>query len=557
MRFSVKTSLIAVIALLVTSMLVQGWFAFSSMRVIYADQEEIAENWLPSVRALGEIKSAVTRLRVRAARHLMVADPAEKTKIDGQLVEMSSKIDQSFAAYEKLISSEEERGIWRAFHTAWTAYLGEQRKALEVSRTDAAAAAKIYEVSVKEFNAAIAELDRDIELNNKGAAAAVVHADANYTAARWRLGILSGLALFVAVGSIGFVVFGVTSPLTALTDAMRAVSQGRLDTAIPSTDRSNEIGDMARTLVVFRDGLADNERMRADQNRRDAEAAERLARERREIADRFMSTMGALAETFVRSSGEVADAARNLSSSAEETSRQAQSVSHAAEEASTNVQTVAASTEELAASVREINEQVGRSTRVADTAAREAAATEDNIRSLSQAAEKIGDVVNLIRDIAGQTNLLALNATIEAARAGESGKGFAVVASEVKQLAAQTARATDDIALKIGEIQSATNETVTSISRIVGTIGSIREMTSSIAGAVEQQGAATQEISGNTQRAAEGTEHVTGNISGVGRAAEMTGSAATQLMSLSSELSSSADELTREVEHFVRTLRSA
>ena len=207
--------------------------------------------------------------------------------------------------------------------------------------------------------------------------------------------------------------------------------------------------------------------------------------------------------------------------------------------------------------MREINGQVVHSSSIASTAADEAASTEANIRSLSEAAEKIGDVVNLIRDIAGQTNLLALNATIEAARAGEAGKGFAVVASEVKQLASQTAKATDDIAAKVGEIQTATADTVESIRRIVGTIGSIREMSSSIASAVEQQGAATREIASNTTRAAQGAGHVTDNISGVGHAAEMTGTAATQLMGLSSNLSSQADSLTQEVETFVRTLRSA
>jgi methyl-accepting chemotaxis protein len=178
------------------------------------------------------------------------------------------------------------------------------------------------------------------------------------------------------------------------------------------------------------------------------------------------------------------------------------------------------------------------------------------VKALSEAATKIGEVVDLINNIAGQTNLLALNATIEAARAGEAGRGFAVVASEVKQLAAQTARATEEIGSKINEIQSATNRTVGSIDKIVGTVAQIQQISTVIASAIEEQGAATGEISSNTQLAARGTEDVTNNINGVGRAAEMTGSASTQLMGLAGNLNTQAADLQKEVTEFVKQLRA-
>ena len=558
MRFSVKTSLMAVIAVMIAFLLGQGWMAVGKLQAMRTASADVSDNWLPSVRVLGDVKYLITRLRVQDSRHIVNTDDAVMRDIEARMEKTRASIEKAFTTYEPMISSDEERGLWTAFRKDWSGYLNVREALLAASRkNDTAAAAKILNESSRDFDAALTVLEKDIELNNTGAETATTTSRATYDSALNAMLIVGVIAVLAGIGAVFFVIFGVTSPLHALTDAMRAVSQGRLDTAIPSTDRTNEIGDMARTLVVFRDGLADNERMRVEQTRREAETAERIARDRRDIADRFMSTMGSLAESFVKSSGDVAGAARNLSATAEETARQSQAVSHAAEEASSNVQTVAASTEELAASVHEITEQVVHSTRVAQTAAEEAASTEANIRGLSEAAEKIGDVVNLIKDIAGQTNLLALNATIEAARAGEAGKGFAVVASEVKQLAAQTARATDEIAQKIGEIQAATNETVSSIARIVGTIGSIREMSSSIAGAVEEQGAATREISSNTHRAAESAGHVTDNITGVGHAAEMTGSAATQLMSLSSDLSDQAGRLTREVQSFVTTLRSA
>jgi methyl-accepting chemotaxis protein len=210
----------------------------------------------------------------------------------------------------------------------------------------------------------------------------------------------------------------------------------------------------------------------------------------------------------------------------------------------------------MSASIREIAGQVAKSSEVANTAAGEASRTEADVKALSEAATKIGEVVDLINNIAGQTNLLALNATIEAARAGEAGRGFAVVASEVKQLAAQTARATEEIGSKINEIQSATNRTVGSIDKIVGTVAQIQQISTVIASAIEEQGAATGEISSNTQLAARGTEDVTNNINGVGRAAEMTGSASTQLMGLAGNLNTQAADLQKEVTEFVKQLRA-
>ncbi|QCI66499.1 methyl-accepting chemotaxis protein [Phreatobacter stygius] len=281
----------------------------------------------------------------------------------------------------------------------------------------------------------------------------------------------------------------------------------------------------------------------------------RLA-QRATSAEQFTMRLQVLAGTLISSSTDVADAARNLSATAKETAERVQAVAFAAENASGNVQTVAVGAEELSASIGAINSQVTRSADVARTAAEEAARTNDNILALTAAAGQIGDVVALIRAIAEQTNLLALNATIEAARAGESGRGFAVVASEVKQLAAQTAKATNEIGDKITEIQSATTVTVASISRIVATISTIREVTSSIAAAVEQQGAATAEIAVNTQRAASGTADVTGNIVSIGQAAEVTGSASGQLMGLSRSLADQSADLQREVAGFIEELKT-
>ncbi len=397
-------------------------------------------------------------------------------------------------------------------------------------------------------------------INDEFIASANAQKKAAEAMAAWTGRVTLGGIAAVVLAIVGLAVFltnrGISAPIASMMKVMEAMGHGDLGQAVTGTERRDEIGAMAQSLEVLRGQLSAAEQARAAQTAADAAAREQVRR-RQSLVDAFVTRMTSLAAGFDKSSGEVADSAKNLSATAEETSRQAQAVGAAAEEAASNVQTVAASSEELAASVREINGQMAHSTRVADMAYSEAESSHTRIDLLASAASAIGDVINLIKGIADQTNLLALNATIEAARAGEAGKGFAVVASEVKQLASQTAKATDEIAAKVSEIQGATEGTVQSMNAIVRTIADVKQISAAVAGAVEEQGAATGEIAVNCQRAAQGAQQVTENISGVGRAAEMTGAAATQLMSLSNGLSGQAVDLRSEVETFARDLAAA
>jgi methyl-accepting chemotaxis protein len=256
-------------------------------------------------------------------------------------------------------------------------------------------------------------------------------------------------------------------------------------------------------------------------------------------------------ETVAGASTELQATARSMSAVAEETSRQSSTVAAASEEASTNVQTVASAGEELSASIAEIGRQVEQSTKTATRAVEEAKQTNDRVEGLAQAAQKIGEVVKLISDIAAQTNLLALNATIEAARAGEAGKGFAVVAAEVKSLANQTAKATEEISTKIGEMQTATAESVGAIKAIAKTIEEINQISTTIATAVEEQSAATQEISRNVQQASAGTQEVNTNIASVTEGATQTGTSAGQVLSAAEQLSKEAETLKFEIDKFL------
>ena len=298
------------------------------------------------------------------------------------------------------------------------------------------------------------------------------------------------------------------------------------------------------------------EQLHMQQNAQRSEALAH-ARLREEETEKFIGRMNKIASTFAQTSFILNESAQSLSSTAQDAAHQVQMVSGTATQASVSVKAVAASTEAMSGAIRGIAEKVAHSNSVANIAATEAASTEANVMALSNAAAKIGEVVDLINFIAGQTNLLALNATIEAARAGEAGRGFAVVASEVKQLASQTARATEQIASKIAEIQNATSKTVGSIDKIVSTVSQIQDIANEISSAIEGQGRSTDEIMASTQSAAVGTQEVTEIVNNVLGAAERTGTASDNLQSLSQSLSSQAQELQQEVSGFVQRLRVA
>ena len=275
------------------------------------------------------------------------------------------------------------------------------------------------------------------------------------------------------------------------------------------------------------------------------------------LAEQFELKSRELLATVSAAAGELQTISAGMGSIAEQTNRNTMDAASVAEDASVNVQTVASAAEELSSSITEISRQVANSSRIAGKAVEDARRTDGVVRNLAEGAQRIGDVVGLISNIAGQTNLLALNATIEAARAGDAGKGFAVVASEVKNLASQTAKATDEIGQQIGQIQTATKDAVTAIQGIATTIGEISQISANIAAAVEQQGAATQEIARNVQQAAAGTRQVSSTIAMVRQGAEETGAASAQVQNASARLSQQADRLTGEVGQFLQGVKAA
>jgi methyl-accepting chemotaxis protein len=366
------------------------------------------------------------------------------------------------------------------------------------------------------------------------------------------VGLLIGLASAMWIG-----IKGLSRPIAELKTVMEAFARNNLNAEVPGVERSDELGEMARTVEVFKKNGLEVERMKTDQQATELRTAQQRKADMIKMANDFEGAVGEIIETVSSASTELEASASTLTSTAERAQKLTTMVAAASEEASTNVQSVASATEEMTSSVNEISRQVQDSARMAGEAVDQARKTNDRVGELSKAAARIGDVVELINTIAGQTNLLALNATIEAARAGEAGRGFAVVASEVKALAEQTAKATGEIGHQIAGIQSATQESVNAIREISGTIEKLSEISSTIAAAVEEQGAATQEISRNVQQAAQGTQQVSSNITDVQRGASETGSASSQVLSAAKSLSSDSNRLKLEVGKFLNTVRAA
>ncbi len=348
----------------------------------------------------------------------------------------------------------------------------------------------------------------------------------------------------------------IVPPLVAMTGAMDSLSKGDTSVAIPAASSADEVGEMAAAMEVFRANLIRQRELEEKQRQADEASRQRALRIERLTAD-FDAAASAMVQQVAAAAGQLQSTAGAMSATAQQTSHQATAVAAASEEASVNVQTVAAAAEELSGSINEIGRQVAHSSGISQDAVGEASKAGEVVNELADTAQRIGEVINLITDIASQTNLLALNATIEAARAGEAGKGFAVVAGEVKNLANQTARATDEIGTQIAAIQDQTHRVVGTIGTIVKVIEEIGQISGDVAAAVEEQSAATQEIARNVEQAAAGTAEVSGNVVQVQDAADQTGTSSREVLEASRTLAEQSSNLRSTIEAFLKDVRAA
>ena len=368
--------------------------------------------------------------------------------------------------------------------------------------------------------------------------------------------VVSGIV--VVAGALFALLLGrsISRPLVTLDRSVQAIAAGDLDVPVEGIERRDEVGALARALAVFKANALARTDLEAQQ------VSEQSVRQRRadrvdQLVRTFEAKIGGAVAIVTSAATELDATARAMTGVADSTNSQAVASSAAAEETSANVQTVASAAEQMVASLQEIERQVGRSNEVASHAAREAQATTASMANLAQASAKIGEAVTMISSIAGQTNLLALNATIEAARAGEAGRGFAVVAAEVKELAGQTARATEEISGQIAAIQAASAQAMGAIQGIGQTIHAVNTITGAIAATVVEQTAATHEIARNVAEAARGTQDVSINVARVLASSGETGSAAQQVLGAAAELAIQSLTVKQEVETFLSAIRAA
>jgi methyl-accepting chemotaxis protein len=519
----------------------------------------ITRNYGLAVVYLGEMRVSVASYRGVMARMLLLADDkAIRQSAPEALASIQKKYEDTDRLYAPTVDPGTEASLYEVDKSAWSTFLAESKHIQDLLADDKLAEAKAYlsEHLVPAADRTEAGVKASMDYNVAAMNRMTGEVDDSYATGRLIIIGFMTFAAMVAVLSGMFLVRSIAAPVKAMTEAMRRLAARDMAATIPAQDRSDEIGQMAAAVQVFKDGMIAADRLKGEQE------AERAAKEQRAARlDCVVAAFDVATRDVVGSlrsgSMELETTARAMTGSADRTNQQATAVASAAEQAGVGAQTVAAATEELTASINEISRQVAESARMASVAVKDAQRTDTIVAALAEGADKIGNVVGLITNIAGQTNLLALNATIEAARAGDAGKGFAVVASEVKNLANQTGKATEEIGAQITQIQAATKEAVSAIRGIAASIEQVSAIAASIASAVEEQGSATADIARNVQQTATAAQDVTTNISGVGQSANDSSAAASQVLDAAGALAKQAERLSNDVHTFVSHVRVA
>ncbi len=558
-HLSIPQKLLVAFSLLVLLAIGQGVGAILMMERVSVAAATVGEDCLPGVRWVGAMRAAIARFRIAEASEMLAEKVKEMTAAEADMNTALGAFNDAAKEFEALAGGADIKPAYAQFRQAWNTYLDQHQKLVALSRDDKDAEAKVlFKGELTDaYTVAVASLSRLVKVENQNADVAVGEGKAAFKVA-WNI-ILGCLAvtILLAVTIGGYVaVIGISRPISTLTGVMASLAHGDVTITVPGLGRSDELGAMAKAVQVFKDNAIEKQRMDESEKLRQ-QVERRRQQEAEELIDMFGSSISGVFQTLSGTTRMMADTAESMKNQVGETNAQIDLVSREVGEADSNSQAVAAASQELTAAISEISRLVNSSTQVAENGSHQATEVVAKVSRLRDASAKIGDIVGIISTIASQTNLLALNATIEAARAGEAGRGFAVVAGEVKNLSAQTQKATVDITAQISEIQSTIGGTVDAVQAIGQTVSEIHQASTEIAAAITEQQSATDEIARNIQFVSSATENIGRSMGAVRDSADRNNVSSAQVFQASSSMSGQTEKLATEVGDFLSAVKGA